>query len=183
MKKLKVLVAALLSVTVVLGTTVPSQAAMSSDVNIEIKQTTMDGVSVTVPTMIPIVFNADGTNTLPTNWTIENLSTIAGIYISHIEMDANDSGWTLLGQSENVKDVIAGLKKIKFYVGDESDLKLVEPLEGTESEKGRAIFGRDVFQIKSGETRVLSFDVERGAFRQNEASAKAFGMELFFDFR
>ena len=84
MKKIKVLLATLLSVTVVLGAVVPTYAA-SSDVNIEVKATSMDNVSVTVPTSIPIVFNADGSNTLPTNWTIENLSAIAGIHLSQID--------------------------------------------------------------------------------------------------
>ena len=87
MKKVKVLLAALLSVTVVLGTVVPTQAA-SSTVDIEVKATDMDNVSVTVPSSIPIVFNADGSNTLPTNWTIENKSAIAGIHLSKIEMNA-----------------------------------------------------------------------------------------------
>ena len=113
MKKAKVLLAALLSVTVVLGATVPTHAA-SSDVNIEVKATTMDNVSVTVPTSIPIVFNADGTNTLPTNWTIENISTIAGIHLSQIDMDAKSSGWKLLADSQDVKTLSKDKKSIKF---------------------------------------------------------------------
>ena len=55
MKKINVLLAALLSVTVLFGAAVPANAA-SADVNIEIKATTMDGVSVTVPTQLPILF-------------------------------------------------------------------------------------------------------------------------------
>ena len=52
MKKVNIAIAAVLSMVVVFGATIPAQAA-SSDVNIEIKETTMDQVSVTVPTTLP----------------------------------------------------------------------------------------------------------------------------------
>lgn len=181
MKKVKVLLAALLSVTVVLGAAVPTYAA-SSDVNIEVKATTMDNVSVTVPTSIPIVFNADGSNTLPTNWTIENLSTIAGIHLSQIDMNAESSGWKLLADSENVKTLSADTKSIKFSVGKAGALKLVVPTSGTESATGIVTFDNTEIAIPSGETQVLSFGVERGAFTEAEASAKAFDMVLTFNF-
>lgn len=181
MKKVKVLLAALLSVTVVLGAAVPTYAA-SSDVNIEVKATTMDNVSVTVPTSIPIVFNADGSNTLPTNWTIENLSPIAGIHLSQIDMNAENSGWKLLAASENVKTLSADTKSIKFSVGKSGALKLVVPTKGTASETGTVTFGSTDISIPSGETQILSFDVERGAFTESEASAKAFNMVLTFNF-
>lgn len=181
MKKVKILLAALLSVTVVLGTVVPTYAA-SSDVNIEVKATSMDNVSVTVPTSIPIVFNADGTNTLPTNWTIENLSTIAGIHLSQIDMNAENSGWKLLDASENAKTLSADTKSIKFSVGKPGALKLVEPTSGTENASGSVTFGNADLSIPSGETQVLSFQVERGAFTKSEASAKAFNMVLTFNF-
>lgn len=181
MKKIKVLLAALLSVTVVLGATVPTYAA-SSDVNIEVKATSMDNVSVTVPTTIPIVFNADGSNTLPTNWTIENMSTIAGIHLSQIDMNAEDSGWKLLADSENVKTLSADTKSIKFSVGKSGALKLVVPTSGTESENGTVTFDDTEISIPSGESQILSFDVERGAFTNSAATAKAFNMVLTFNF-
>ena len=181
MKQVKVLLAALLSVTVILGTAVPTYAA-SSDVKIEVKETTMDNVSVTVPTTIPIVFNADGSNTLPTNWTIENVSTIAGIHLAKIDMDAGSSGWKLLADSQNVKTLSKDTKSIKFSVGKSSALKLVAPTSGTESTSGSVTFGNTEIEIPSGETQVLSFGVERGAFTKSEASAKAFDMVLTFNF-
>ena len=181
MKKVKVLLAALLSVTVVLGTAIPTDAA-SADVNIEVQETTMDNVSVTVPTSIPIVFNADGTNTLPTNWTIENLSAIAGIHLSQIDMNAGNSGWKLLAASQNVKTISKDTKSIKFSVGKAGDLKLIAPTSGTENASGTGVFGNAEISIPSGETQVLSFDVQRGAFTKSEASAKAFDMVLTFKF-
>lgn len=181
MKKIKVLLATLLSVTVVLGAVVPTYAA-SSDVNIEVKATSMDNVSVTVPTSIPIVFNADGSNTLPTNWTIENLSAIAGIHLSQIDMNAEDSGWKLLADTIDTKTLSADTKSIKFSVGKSGALKLVVPTSGTESANGTVTFGDTEISIPSGETQILSFGVERGAFTTSEASAKAFNMVLTFNF-
>ena len=181
MKKVKILLAALLSVTVVLGTVVPSQAA-SSTVNIEVKATDMDNVSVTVPSSIPIVFNADGTNTLPTNWSIENKSAIAGIHLASIEMNAGTSGWKLLGSSFNVKEMSVNTKSIRFSVGLEGNLKLVAPTNGSEDATGSVTYGNSDITIPSGESKNLAFHVERGAFTNAEASAKAFDMVLTFNF-
>ncbi len=181
MKKVKVLLAALLSVTVVLGTAVPTQAA-SSTVDIEVKATDMDNVSVTVPSSIPIVFNADGTNTLPTNWTIENKSIIAGIHLANIEMNAGTSGWKLLSSSHNVKEMSVDTKSIQFSVGLEGNLQLVAPTNGDEDGTGSVTFGKTDISIPSGETKSLAFHVERGAFTNSEASAKAFDMVLTFNF-
>lgn len=181
MKKVKVLLAALLSITVVLGATVPTYAA-SSDVTIEVKATTMDNVSVTVPTSVPIAFNADGTNTLPTNWTIENLSTIAGIHLSQIDMNAGNSEWKLLAASQDTKALSKDTKAIKFSVGKAGELKVVAPTSGVENASGSVTFGSSEISIPSGQTQVLSFGVERGAFTQAHASAKAFDMVLTFNF-
>ena len=181
MKKIKVFLTALLSVTVVFGATIPVHAA-SSDVKIEVQATSMDNVSVTVPTSIPIVFNADGSNTLPTNWTIENVSTIAGIHLSQIDMNAENSQWKLLADSVNVKTLSADTKSIKFSVGKAGTMKLVVPTSGTESATGMVTFADSEISIPSGESQILSFDVERGAFTNAEASSKAFNMVLTFNF-
>ena len=181
MRKLKALLTALLSVTIVFGATVPTYAA-SSEVKIAVEATTMDQVSVTVPTTIPIVFHADGTNTLPTNWTIENRSTIAGIHLSQIDLVSEDSQWKVLANSANVKALHVDSKSIKFSVGKPGDLKLILPVEGNESSVGCVTFGDTEISIPSGEVQLLSFQVERGAFTQSEASAKAFNMVLTFNF-
>ena len=181
MKKVKVLLAALLSVTVVLGTVVPTQAA-SSTVDIEVRATDMDNVSVTVPSSIPIVFNADGSNTLPTNWTIENKSAIAGIHLSKIEMNAGTSGWKLLGSSANVKEMTVNTKSIRFSLGLEGDLRLVTPTNGNEDATGSITYEKTDMVLSSGESKNIVFNVERGAFTNSEASAKAFDMVLTFNF-
>lgn len=181
MKNLKKILAVVLSVTALMGATIPANAA-SVDVNIEVKETAMDNVSVTVPTVLPIVFNENGTNTLPTNWTIENLSSIAGIHLAQIDMDAEDSGWKLLADSVDVTTMAADTKAIKFSVGKAGALKLVVPTSSTESATGSVSFAASDISVASGQTQVLSFDVQRGAFSESQASAKAFDMVLTFKF-
>jgi hypothetical protein len=155
--------------------------AATSDVDIEIKATDMN-VSVTVPSTLPIVFNADGTNTLPTNWSIQNKSAIAGIHLTRIDMDAGATGWKLLAASEDVKTLSADTKSIQFSAGKSGALKLVAPTGGAASKTGSVTFANTDISIPSGKTQVLSFQVVRGAFTQTEASAKAFDMVLTFAF-
>lgn len=182
MKKVKVLLAALLSVTVVLGTAVPTYAAEpKAEVKIEIEATDMN-VSVTVPSVLPIVFNADGTNTFPDNWEIQNVSAIAGIHLTEVALDAESSGWLLLDGEQDVSELKAGTKAVKFYTGNEGALKLVQPTEGTQCKTGSVTFEESELSISSGEKEKLSFQVERGAFKQTQASSKAFNMLLTFDF-
>ncbi len=181
MKKVNIAIAAVLSMVVVFGATIPAQAA-SADVNIEIKETTMDQVSVTVPTALPIIFNADGTNTLPTNWTIENRSTIAGIHLAEVQMTAGESGWMLLSAAENTKKLPVDSKAMQFSLGKEGALKMVTPSAGRSNASGSVAFEADDIALESGETQVLSFDVQRGAFTESEAAAKAFDMVMRFEF-
>ena len=183
MKKVKVLLATLLSATFVLGATVPAYAAEepAADVKIQIDATDMN-VSVTVPSVLPIVFNADGTNTIPDNWEIQNVSAIAGIHLTEVALDAESSGWVLLDAERDVSELLAGTKAVKFYAGNAGALKLVKPTEGTECTTGNVTFEESELSISSGEAKKLSFQVERGAFKQTQASSKAFKMLLTFDF-
>lgn len=181
MKKMNKIIALVLSLVVVLGMTIPAQAA-STEVMIEVKETAMDNVSVTVPTTLPIVFNENGTNTLPTNWNIENTSAIAGIHLSKVEMNAGESGWKLLADSENTKKLPLDTKSIQFSIGKDNALKTVAPVSGTESASGTVSFDAGEIVIASGETQTLAFKVNRGAFSSSQASAKAFDMVLTFKF-
>lgn len=181
MKKIKIFMAALAAVTIVFGATAPAYAA-STNVEIEVEATDMDNVSVTVPTTLPIIFNADGTNTLPSNWTIENKSTIAGIHLSKVNMNAGNTGWKLLAASEDVTSLSADTKSIQFSIGKAGNTKLVTPNSGTGNAEGSVSFGDTEISIPSGKTQVLNFKVERGAFTKTEASAKAFDMVLTFNF-
>lgn len=168
----------LLAAIMVVGTVIPTCAA-DTDVTIEVKAT---GVSVTVPTTLPIIFNEDGTNVVPTNWTIKNESSISGVHLSAITMDANGTGWKLLAASEDTKTLPADTKSIKFSAGKEGALKLVAPGSGTVAETGTVNYAADEISIASGSSQVLSFAVERGAFTTNAAASTAFDMVLTFNF-
>lgn len=181
MKKSNILIAALLSLTVLCGATVPANAA-SADVYIAIEETAMDGVSVTVPSKLPIVFKADGSNTLPTNWEIENISTLAGIRLSRIDMNATGAGWKLLPESAVISNMAAGTKSIRFFAGKEGALKLVVPKDNQENATGTIAFDENEIVIPSGGKQLLTFDVERGAFKEDAVSAEAFDMILTFGF-
>ncbi len=180
MKKIKVILATVLSAVVVMGSVIPV-CAQDAKVDIEIEATDMN-VSVTVPSTLPIVFNADGTNTFPTNWSIENKSAIAGIHLTQIDMNAGATPWKLAAASEDVKNFSVDTKSIQFSIGKAEVMKLVEPTGGTQSKTGTATFESSDISIPSGGKQELSFHVVRGAFSQNEASAKAFDMVLTFAF-
>lgn len=182
MKKVKVLLAAVLSITVVLGTVVPTYAAEPvSEVKIAIEPTDMN-VSVTVPSTLPIVFNADGSNAIPDNWTIENVSALAGIHVTKVHLNGNGTGWKVTNDSAIVKTQSVNGRAVKFFIGVPGTMKLVEPKSGSENETGTASFEPNDICIASGESQTLNFTVERGAFTETTASAKAFSMTLDFAF-
>lgn len=200
MKKTKLLLGSTLCLGLMAGLTVPTNAA--TDVTIEIQETDLnndigyvedkdgDGIpdadmsefSVTVPAALPIIFNSDGTNTLPTNWQIENRSSIANISLTKVELDAKDSGWKLLPKSQEISNLAADTKAMKFYMGKSSNsLALVTPNEENNS-LGSYEWENGSFTIPTESGKNVSFKVERGAFTSSESAASAFEMLLTFEF-
>ena len=177
MKKLNVLLAAVLSFALLFGAVVPAQAA-SAEVQFEIKATDPN-VAVNVPTTLPIVFNEDGTNTYPTNWTIENTSAIARIYLYSVSLTAAND-WILMTGGMDPKNNNADTKKVKFYVGPENNLEYMSGRDNGTT--GYVQFEPEDFTIVSGGSKDLCFKVERGAFTQNASMQKAFDMVLTFKF-
>ena len=200
MKKTQLLLGSTLCLGLMAGLAVPTNAA--TDVTIEIQETDLnnnigyvedkdgDGIpdadmsefSVTVPAVLPIIFNSDGTNTLPTNWQIENHSSIANISLTKVEFDAKDSGWKLLPKTQEIDELSADTKAMKFYMGkSSSDLALVTPTneEGT---VGSRTWENGSFTIPVETAKNVSFNVERGAFTSSESAARAFEMLLTFEF-
>lgn len=177
MKKLNVLLAAVLSFALLFGAVVPAQAA-SAEVQFEIKATDVN-VAVNVPTTLPIVFNEDGTNTYPTHWTIENTSAIARIYLYSVSLTAAND-WILMTGGMDPKYNDADTKKVKFHVGPENNLQYMSGRDNGTT--GYVQFEPEEFTIISGGSKDLSFKVERGAFTQNASMQKAFDMVLTFKF-
>ena len=163
----------------IFSSTPSSVLADSSVLNIETKATTVD---VTVPGSTAIVFNADGTNATPTNFVISNQSKIAGINLSSVELDAGLSGWNLVDDSTDLKVQAVDTKNIRLKVGKLGQEQLVSPSAGSVSSSGTAQLGKALFSIPAKSQEKMNFVVERGAFGQSEAEAKAFDMTLNFEF-
>lgn len=177
MKKLNVLLAVVLSVALLFGANISASAA-SAEVQFEVKATDAN-ISVNVPTVLPIVFNEDGTNTYPTNWTIENERGIARIYLYSVALTAAND-WKLMTGGQDPKFTEADSKEIKFYVGPEKNMQFMSGRDSGTS--GYVEFEPDEFIIVSGGSKDLSFKVERGAYTQNASMQKAFDMVLTFKF-
>ena len=152
--------------------------AAGTAVNIETKATT---VNMSVPSTMAVVFNEDGTNTLPTNFTVTNNSKIAGVSLTKIDVNAGSSGWSFCDASTDMKVKPAGTKDIKFTAGKEGVTKLVTPTTAKDT-KASATFASGQISIPASGSQVLKFEMERTAFKEAISSSKAFDMTLTFDF-
>ena len=152
-----------------------------ASVNIAAEATT---VNVTMPTDLPIVFNEDGTNTYPTHFNVANNSSLGGIHLASAYLDADGSGWKLLGESADITKLSKNTKKVKFYVND----KIITPATVGDSsnpkqgEIGTASFKEGDFNIKASDNKDLTFKVDRGAFTEASSNANAYKMKLNFEF-
>ena len=180
----KTLLSSLLVTGMLMGAAVPAFAAdgkeFGSELQIDAKATT---VNITVPGTAPMIFNDDGTNTLPSDFTVSNNSQIGGVYLSEIALDAEESGWSLLAESADLKTQAKDLKKIKLKMGKEGTMKLIAPTNSTDDSTGTATFASGEIDIPAAGSQKLNFDVERGTFTEDIPNAKAFGMTLTFKFK
>ena len=175
MKKMKMILATMLSVVVVLGGVIPVNAA-SSEVTFEVMETDTN-VGVTVPSQMPIVFNEDGTNTYPKNWKITNDSNVAGVYLSKMTFAPNN-GWTLLGEEEQARYNPANTKSVRFFIGTEDVMNEVVPTQGV----GVVNYSDYEIAMPAGTSQVIKMNVERGAFTERINTQKSFDIELNFEF-
>lgn len=155
-----------------------SVSAENADIHIEAEATT---VNMTVPGVVGMIFNENGSNTLPDNFTIRNNSAIGGIYVSGISVNANGSGWQLVNSSTDLTKVGVDTKSIKLKMGEENSLKIVNPTNGSMDSTGKAEFGINEFVIPAESEKTVKFGVERGAFSSTVTNAKAFDMGISFD--
>lgn len=163
----------LLTVMMMVAAVIPVSAA-NTDVTVEVKATT---VSVTVPSTLPIVFNEDGTNAVPSNWKVENNSAIAGIHLTKIEMTGAD-GWKLLPEGYDTLTMSANSKNMIFTANG----KVVTPAGATADAAGSATFDAGDFAVAASSDRVMNFEVTRGAFTTAAAASHAYDMILTFAF-
>lgn len=181
MRKNKLVLSGLLSMLILGSAAIPANAAgFGSQVTIDAKATT---VNVTVPSSAPMVFNADGTNTVPTNFNITNNSEIGGVHLESISLAADTTGnWKLVNDTVDLKTQAKNTKNIRLKMGASGAEKLINPTSSSAHANGSATFGASDFAIPAKGSKTLSFKVERGAFTTAIPSAKAFDMTLNFDF-
>lgn len=174
-KKYRALLVAVLSFTMLAGATMTTNAA-GTNVMFTVEATDIT-TAVTVPGTIPITFNADGTNTYPTNWAITNNSENASIKLTTITASLVRSAWRLLYNTDSMKDVTCDTNKIKFYMGVTGNMQFMAP---DSTGVGHINYGNSGIKIEAGESKVFSFEVKRGAF--SESREEALGMELTLNF-
>ena len=180
MKKSSLLLGTTLAMLMSFSAVVPAFAA-ETDVMIDAKATT---VNMTVPSTAPMVFNADGTNTVPTDFTIRNNSKIGGVHLENIELNGNtQNAWKIAKEGTDLKVKPANTKTITLKLGASGAEKSAVPSQSAaESANATVTFGSSDFTIPASGSKTLSFVVDRGAFTSAIPSAKAFDMTLNFDF-
>lgn len=167
------------SQTVNTNTTV--QGVSTGQIDIAIKPTNVD---VTVPANAPFIFNEDETTTTPSNWVITNNSGIARVYLSKISVDGTAAKWNVVDDKYDLKTMDVNTKNIRLKFGKEGELKTVAPLDSANvGSKGEYVFTSDDIVVPSKQSQLLKFNVERGSFTDTQASSKAYGMTLEFNFR
>lgn len=180
MKRLSVFLAALCAVSVFLVGVMPAKAA-SAEVTFEVKETDIN-VAVTVPSQVPIVFNEDGTNTYPQNWTIANKSQLGAICLDQVELTQAEGGWMFADTVVNMSLKPADTRVVKFYIGKPGNLKIIYPDGAEIYPNGVRPFFDNEIAIPAGDELTLEFKVERTAFTESIDMHKAFDMELKFSF-
>lgn len=149
-------------------------------VNIEAKTTT---VNVTIPSAAPMVFNADGSNTVPTNFEIKNNSKLSGVHLETANFNASGSGWKLAQVSDDLSTLPVDQKVITLKLGATGNEKEVVPAgSAAQAETGTATFAPSDFTIPAEGTNTLSFVLDRGSFSSPVSNGKAFDMTLDFKF-
>ncbi|VYU45440.1 hypothetical protein [Clostridium paraputrificum] len=178
MKLRKLLLMGLISSGMVIGgANITSAAEFGSNLVIEAKPTT---VNVTVPSTAPMVFNEDGTNTLPSAFTLTNNSEIGGVSLTNINLVSPKNAWSLLPNEADLKVQPKDQKKIKLHIGKTGAERLIAP--GSTASQGSASFSLGEISIPAKGSETLKFKVERGAFSQAVAEDTAFNMTLTFEF-
>ena len=176
-KKMNVVLAMVLSMTLLFGATISADAAEAS-VLFTVEQTNVN-TALTVPGQLPIIFNADGTNTYPTNWKIYNNSELGAVQLSLAELTER-SDWKLVNEAKDIKKNAHDTKEIKFFMGASDKLRIFSP-----NSSGTAVLSFDndyEIVIPAGGYQQFDFKVERGAFKTALAEHIAFDLVLTFEY-
>ncbi|MBQ4560531.1 MAG: hypothetical protein IJA54_09450 [Tyzzerella sp.] len=174
-KKMSVMLAMVLSVTLLFGATISANAA-SASVTFKVEQTDVN-TAVTVPGQLPIIFNADGTNTYPSNWIIYNKSELAGVHLQTVKL-VEKSDWKVVNESTDLTKNTHDTKQIKFYMGVPNKLRIFKPY----ADGGSALSFEEEYavSIPAGGSQQFEFEIKRGAFNTALSEHIAFELQLNF---
>ena len=139
-------------------------------------------IAINVPTTLPIIFNEDGTNTYPTNWEIQNVGVLGCVCLKNVEMEATDAGWILLDEKVDTSKLPVDTKSVKFKMGTEGALRVVNPRTSDNPSLGLMYLEDDELTIPAGESKLIQFEVERGAFSEDISNRTTFNIILKFKY-
>lgn len=164
---------------------VPVQAGSNeTDMKIEIKASVID---VNMPTELPVVFESDGSNTIP-DFVIQNNSTVDlnvhKIVVDEIKAEDGDQ-WTLTDNAEDFLEMENDVKTILVsvgQVGSESGLALETNPQQTALKRGVAKFESGAFKVPKNQSRSLGIKIKRGVFTKEAPATDAFKIKVDFNF-
>ena len=176
-KKMNVALAMVLSMTLLFGATISANAA-SSTVTFTVEQTDIT-TAVTVPGQLPVIFNANGTNTLPTNWRVYNNSELGAVRLKLVELTER-SDWKVVNEATDITKNTHDTKEIKFYMGAPNKLRIFTPYSGG----GSKMSFEDEYEIviPAGGYQQFDFEIKRGAFKTALSEHIAFDLVLTFEY-
>lgn len=125
------------------------------------------------------IFNANGTNTYPTNWKVYNNSELGAVRLKLVELEQRND-WELVGETTDITANTHDTKEIKFYMGVPNKLRIFAPYSGGGS-KMSFEEGYEVV-IPAGGSQQFDFKIERGAFKTALAEHIAFDLVLTFEY-
>ena len=137
-------------------------------------------IDFTVPGTASFAFNADGSNTIPENFTMTNHNKIASFYLKDLTLNAGASGW----QVASDEGVIAlDEKTIKLKMGLDGKEKPVVPSDGVKNALGTINYNDTDFVLAPEKATTMSFLIERPIYTEAIKESKAFDMSLDFEMK
>lgn len=164
---------------------VPVQASSNeTDMKIEIKASVID---VNMPTELPVVFESDGSNTIP-DFVIQNNSTVDlnlhRVTFSEIKAVAGDQ-WSLTAEPDDFLEMENNVKTILVKtgaIGQEKGLILQENPQQTALKDGIASFESGELKVPKNQSRSLGIKIKRGVFTKEASATDAFKIKVDFNF-
>lgn len=155
------------------------QPGTTSNVNVNI-ETEPIVVDITVPGSVGFVFNADGSNEIPDNFSITNHNKIASFYLKEVGFDGESTGWKLASEDEQLN---LNEKAVKFKLGSKSEEKLIAPSNGKKDITGTVSFSDSEFVLAPESPSTVSFLIDRPVYTDEISQSKAFDMTMSFEMK